>query len=129
MSAVPPRPDDHQPRAARPTWRRASVGWILLHLTIGIGLTIALLWLEIGAIASAGRDLLRVQNVAPTDTAMLRASAITLVAATVGGFGGWIFFVYARASTRLRAWGLAAGLIGSFAIALAFLVPLLPPVP
>jgi hypothetical protein len=129
VSAVPPRPDDHELRAARPAWRRASVGWLLLHLAIGIGLTVALLWLEIGAIASAGRDLLRVQNVAPTDTAMMRASAITLVAATVGGFGGWIFFVYARVSTRLRAWGLAAGMIGSFVIALAFLGPLLPPVP
>jgi hypothetical protein len=129
VSAFPPRPDAPEPGTERPAWRRSSFGWLLLHLAIGIALAVGLIWLELGAMASMGRDLLRLQNVPTTDTAMLRASAIAVITATVGGFGGWMLFVYLRASKRARVWWLAAGLGGAFAIALAFFMPLLPAIP
>jgi hypothetical protein len=102
---------------------------LLLHLAIGIALAVGLVLLELGAIASVGRDLLRVQNVPRTDTAMLRASAVVVITAAIGGFGGWLLFVYLPAAGRVRGLTLAGCLGGAFAIALAFLVPLLPAIP
>jgi hypothetical protein len=132
VSWFPPRPDAPSPDAGasvRPRWRSSSFGWLLLHLAIGVALAVGLILLELGAIASSGHDLLRVQNVPRTDTAMLRASAVVVVTAAIGGFGGWILFVYLRASARVRGLTLATCLGGAFAIALAFLVPLLPSIP
>ena len=132
MSGYPPRPDGPSPETTapvRPRWRSTSFGWLLLHLAIGIALAVGLVLLELGAIASVGRDLLRVQNVPRTDTAMLRASAVVVITAAIGGFGGWLLFVYLPAAGRVRGLTLAGCLGGAFAIALAFLVPLLPAIP
>jgi len=130
--SYPPRPDGPSQEAvssARPRWRSTSFGWLLLHLAIGVALAVGLVLLELGTIASVGRDLLRLQNVPRTDTAMFRASAVVMITAAIGGFGGWLLFVYLPAAGRARGLTLAAFLGGAFAIALAFLVPLLPPVP
>jgi hypothetical protein len=132
VSGYPPRPDGPSPEATapvRPRWRSTSFGWLLLHLAIGIALAVGLVLLELGTIASVGRDLLRVQNVPRTDTAMLRASAVVVITAAIGGFGGWLLFVYLPAAGRVRGLTLAGCLGGAFAIALAFLVPLLPAIP
>ena len=132
MSGYPPRPDGPSPDVAssvRPRWRSTSFGWLLLHLAIGVALAVGLVLLELGTIASAGRDLLRLQNVPRTDTAMSRASAVVVITAAIGGFGGWLLFVYLPAVGRVRGLTLAGCLGAAFAIALAVLVPLLPAVP
>ena len=131
MSGYPPRPDGPSPDAAtpdRPRWRSTSFGWLLLNLAIGVALAVGLVLLELGTIASVGRDLLRLQNVPRTDTAMFRASGVVTITAAIGGFGGWLLFVYLPVAGRVRGLTLAACLGGAFAIAMAFLVPLLPPV-
>ena len=132
MSQLPPppgRPADDPDPTSLPGWRRASIGWVTLHVLIGTAMVIALLWVELGAVASFGRDLLRVQNVANNDGAMLRASAVVVVSSALAGLGGWLMFVYVRSSTRVRGLILALCLGTAFAISVAVLTPLLRPIP
>ncbi len=126
MSQLPPPPPSWppaQPGGAawapltpaapdRPAWRTAKVGWVILHIVIGLGIGVGVFFVVMLAIAAGHFDL-------QTVDAMLKASRASnylgpgeqrILAAIGGGFMvslaasvlGWLLFVYLRAGTVMR---------------------------
>ena len=94
---------------AVPAWRRAGVGWIILHILIGfVALGFVQAFVIGGFLVAFGRV---------TDPLEPRTSAaITLAAFT--GLVAWLLFVYMNRTSRFRLVTFLATLLGGFAIAL-----------
>jgi hypothetical protein len=94
---------------AVPAWRRPGVGWILLHILVGL---VALAFAQgfvIGIVlAAAGRSL---DELAPRTE-----GALTLMAFT--GLIAWLLFVYLKRSARVRWTVFISTLMGGFTLAL-----------
>lgn len=92
-----------------PAWRRRSIGWILLHVYIGL---IALGFLQgflLGfVLALAGRDLDQFSSSTSWGLALM----------VLAGLSAWLLFVFLTRSTAFR-WAVFVGLLGAgFAAAL-----------
>jgi hypothetical protein len=91
---LPSRPDEpiRPTREDVPAWRRASVGWILLHIAIAIALSIAGLAVSFWFAEAFHRDVEKATDVA-VSFVLLAFFAIP---------AGWLLFVYLRRSFRTR---------------------------
>jgi hypothetical protein len=132
----PPGPPPLQPGVAWaptpaadlvPQWRRATAGWVLLNIVIGIGVgvgTFIVVWIFVVAghvdLQSLNETLQSSQNantLTPETQRIVAAIGGALLLALAGGLTGWLLFAYlrVRASVRLTllvAIPLVAALIG-----------------
>jgi hypothetical protein len=94
---------------AIPAWRRPAIGWILLHVAIGlVGLAFVQGFLIGFVLALAGKDL---EGLATRTGAGLSLAVLTGVAA-------WLLFVYLRKSPAVRWTVFLALLLAGFVTAL-----------
>jgi hypothetical protein len=100
------------------------VGRVLLHLAIGFALWFAEIFAMVIILASTrnAAQLQHVQRGSRLQDVVGTASLMMLAAALVG----WILFVYLRTSLAIRAAVLAVLSIGSVAVAVSRIAPLLP---
>jgi hypothetical protein len=96
----------------QPTWRKASVGWILLHLLIAAAIwfgQILVLAMILGATGRATNlDNLPQANQEAIGVPVLLTMATTLL--------GWYLFVYLKTSVAARAAALLIPLAGGFTV-------------
>ena len=90
-----------------PAWRRSRVGWILLHLALGIALWFAVLVIEGMVLVAADRDVEEVTDA----TGGGAAFALPLSVAA------WMLFVY-LGSRRARWWSFLALFGGALLVAI-----------
>lgn len=84
----------HRRRRERlPAWRGTGLGWVLLHVLIGlVAVGFFQLLLVGGVLVSAGRNTEEIEDL---------VAALSLLA-VLGGLTGWLLFVYARRRTMVR---------------------------
>jgi hypothetical protein len=99
----PPQSPSADPSPALPRWRRATAGWILLHILAGAAIWFALEFVMGFVIAIGGRTYDRsIEN----DPAFGLWTLLLLIASVAG----WILFVYLKASPLVR-WAVLLGVI------------------
>ena len=114
---LPRRPDEPIRREEVAAWRRASVGWILLHIAIALALAIGGLFLSVSFAEALHRDVEKASDAA--------ISFIFLAFFAIPT--GWLLFVYLRRSFRTRATALALLAGGSLLVACVANVVFSPP--
>jgi len=92
-------------------WRSGGVGWILLHIVIGLGIGLVAVFLATALAFAAGRD---------TEGAS-EGAELAVGSAVMGMFafslGGWLLFVYLRRSVGVRlAWFLGPAVVALAAL-------------
>jgi hypothetical protein len=118
---LPRRPDEpiRSMREDVPAWRRASAGWILLHVAIGIALSIGGLILCFLPAEALHRDVDKATDAA-VSFVLLSFFAIA---------GGWLAFVFLRRSFKTRATALAVLAGGALVVTCVAMVAFSPPLP
>ena len=104
-----------------PSWRRAKVGWVILHIGLGLALGFALLIVAIIAAEVAGRDVNAIDSPDYQNRAGLWAWP-----ALLAGLAGWLVFVYTRKSGRARGVILAVAIAAGSVISAVGLIGALP---
>jgi len=114
--SLPPQPSPWTPAAAAtsqlPPWRTAKVGWVILHIVIGMAIGFGVFFVAMIVIAAGHFDLETVNRVvqANRNTTVLPAADQRMLAALGGAFLmalaagvlAWLLFVYLRARTIVR---------------------------
>ena len=97
LPGIPPEP-------AIPSWRRASVGWVVLHLAIGVAIWFGMLFVSTLVAILLGRTY---AGAVENDQTVGSWSLLMFL----GSITGWMLFVYLRTSTLVR-WLVFAAVAG-----------------